>query len=77
MSIGFIDKERLSDLIDNREVRQKSWKLLQDKHSKQLNAEQLQHDDIIITDSIDVYRNLPDKLLQAINWLDLVVVFYL
>lgn len=36
---------------------------------EQIQAEMKQHDDILLVDQVDIYRNLPDKLLKSLTWL--------
>jgi len=63
------DPGNVLEHVSGKDRRAKEWMEKVDNESRQLHAEQLEHGDIIMVDSIDTYRNLPAKLLAFYHWL--------
>ncbi|XP_067949193.1 UDP-GalNAc:beta-1,3-N-acetylgalactosaminyltransferase 2-like isoform X2 [Watersipora subatra] len=66
-SFQLTEKLHLSEFLLERELRQSSWNAVLQKHEELIVKERLLHNDILLTNNIDVYRNLPDKVLEAIS----------
>ena len=64
------DVDTLTQHIDTRGQRGAQWKGEMEKTSQRLHFEQEEHGDILMVDLQDIYRNLPNKLLQCHNWLE-------
>ena len=62
-----LDENAIQSLIRHKNEIQNKWSnelnLREDKISKEISR----HKDIVLIDSIDIYRNLPEKLLQSIR----------
>ena len=44
------------------------WRRVLSREEQELQREIRIHDDILMVDVVDVYRNLPKKLLKFYNW---------
>jgi len=44
------------------------WRAVLLREEQELQREMRAHDDILMVDVVDVYRNLPKKLLKFYNW---------
>ncbi|KAF6022234.1 B3GALNT2 [Bugula neritina] len=64
----FVDKNRLRGFIQDRSYRQDAWSLVQKKRSSELQQESSLYKDMLFIDAVDTYRNLPEKLLQSLQW---------
>ena len=57
------DAKGLGDIIDTCDTRRRQWEMKLREIDSRINSEQEQHQDIMIVDVLDIYRNIPDKLL--------------
>lgn len=69
MNFKILDKNRLRGFIQDRSYRQDAWSLVQKKRSSELQQESSLYKDMLFIDAVDTYRNLPEKLLQSLQWL--------
>ena len=46
------------------------WKELLDREERQLNKEIASYSDILLVEEVEVYRNVPRKMLHFYNWYD-------
>ncbi|KAK6640401.1 hypothetical protein RUM44_012094 [Polyplax serrata] len=64
MTYYIADFNNVKNIVKNRNVRLKEWHLHNKKLSVRLNNETKNHNDIILVDVVDVYRNISLKLLN-------------
>ncbi|XP_042901907.1 UDP-GalNAc:beta-1,3-N-acetylgalactosaminyltransferase 2 isoform X2 [Parasteatoda tepidariorum] len=71
VSIGFIvnEKESLKKIYNEEITETEKWQLHLKKEEEKINSERNQYGDLLIVDDIDIYRNLPNKVLQFFKWL--------
>lgn len=60
--------ENLRNHISHQDERNSHWRSAIVSENEKLSQENEEHDDIVMVDVIDVYRNLPRKLLQFHQW---------
>jgi Galactosyltransferase len=68
MESKFSDVEGLEKFLSQKQQRYFDWMTEQKLLTSQLMHESDRHDDIILLDIIDVYRNLPLKLISFLKW---------
>ena len=62
------DGEKLEERRKEREGREGMWRQVLLREEKELQREIRQYEDILLVDVVDVYRNLPKKLLKFYSW---------
>lgn len=62
------DFNKLAYYIKGKQNRQSEWLQHVEETRTQLQFENNQYKDIIFMDIVDVYRNLPEKLLRLLEW---------
>uniref|UniRef100_A0A1B6GAZ9 Hexosyltransferase n=1 Tax=Cuerna arida TaxID=1464854 RepID=A0A1B6GAZ9_9HEMI len=62
------DLDQLRSHEDRKHQRADEWSLYTRQVYKQLQQEVVQYNDILLLDMVDVYRNLPQKVLLFIEW---------
>lgn len=65
---GDFSKEKLEERSKHAEERKDMWHRVLLREEQELQREIRIHDDILMVDVVDVYRNLPKKLLKFYNW---------
>lgn len=61
-------KETMEERKRERTERTKMWHRVLLREEKELEQEMQLYDDILMVDVVDVYRNLPMKLLKFYSW---------
>lgn len=61
-------KETMEERNRERTERTKMWHKVLLREEKELEREMQLYDDILMVDVVDVYRNLPMKLLKFYSW---------
>ena len=61
-------KETMEERKRERTERTKMWHKVLLREEKELEREMQLYDDILMVDVVDVYRNLPMKLLKFYSW---------
>ena len=61
-------KETMEERKRERTERTKMWHKVLLREEKELEQEMQLYDDILMVDVVDVYRNLPMKLLKFYSW---------
>ena len=64
----FTDVTLLIDHVNGKASRSASWEMVQLKHNNRISEERAAHHDMVQLDVIDVYRNLPLKLMESYKW---------
>ncbi|XP_077993160.1 UDP-GalNAc:beta-1,3-N-acetylgalactosaminyltransferase 2-like isoform X2 [Glandiceps talaboti] len=62
------DGKTVKELISNRDDLMEEWNKKITEEELQIEKEILEHGDILLVDEIDVYRNVPKKLLHLHKW---------
>ena len=70
-------KETMEERKRERTERMKMWHKVLLREEKELEREMQLYDDILMVDVVDVYRNLPMKLLKFYSWWELFMSFEL
>ena len=70
-------KETMEERKRERTERTKMWHKVLLREEKELEREMQLYDDILMVDVVDVYRNLPMKLLKFYSWWELFMSFEL
>lgn len=65
---GDFSKEKLEERRKLAKERKEMWRGVLLREEQELQRELRAHDDILMVDVVDVYRNLPKKLLKFYNW---------
>ena len=65
---GEFSKQKLEERRKDVEERKDMWHAVLLREEKELQRELRMYDDILMVDVIDVYRNLPKKLLKFYSW---------
>lgn len=65
---GDFSKEKLEERRKHADERKDMWRGVLLREEQELQREMRLHDDILMVDVVDVYRNLPQKLLKFYNW---------
>lgn len=65
---GEFSKVKLEERRKEKEDRKEMWRAVLSRERKELQREMSQYDDILLVDVVDVYRNLPRKLLKFYSW---------
>ena len=68
---GEFTKETVEERRQEREGREEMWQAVLLREQKELQREMSLYDDILMVDVVDVYRNLPRKLLKFYSWYEL------
>ena len=69
-----LEKDELRIKIKERSSRQKELELKIVKESEAVKKESSIHNDLLFVDVVDVYRSLPNKLLQFSSWFESVFI---
>ena len=72
MNFSVVDDEFTKETMEERKrertERTKMWHKVLLREEKELEREMQLYDDILMVDVVDVYRNLPMKLLKFYSW---------
>ena len=72
MNFSVVDDEFTKEMMEERKrertERTKMWHKVLLREEKELEREMQLYDDILMVDVVDVYRNLPMKLLKFYSW---------
>ncbi|ELT91230.1 hypothetical protein CAPTEDRAFT_226503 [Capitella teleta] len=63
------DSEKLQKFVEQEAVRSDEWREAGEREQRRIDHEMASYDDIILLpNTMDVYRNIPHKLLHALQW---------